>query len=334
MSKAVIKHVLVLLMLSGMACTSEIREFDASGTFEATEIIVSAQATGAISSFTANEGDHLQAGDSLIKIDATQLSLQKGQLVASIEAVRDKQGDAGPQIDVLQEKMMAANSQVQTLETQLETQLKELKRIEKMYRAEAATEQQYDRTKGQVDVLRQQIAASKNQVQVIDAQMDAAKRSVAIQNRGITSEIKPLEKKINLLDDQLAKSVVINPINGTLLTKYAYQGEFVSIGKPLYKIADLRIMALRAYVDGTQLNQIKLGEEVDVYIDQGNDHKAYQGKITWVSDRAEFTPKTIQTKDERANLVYAIKIQVPNDGYLKIGMYAEVALPKADEIKE
>ncbi len=318
------------LIIGVISCTPDIRRFDATGTFEATEIIISAETNGTIVAFDADEGDVVTSGNSVVKINASNLALQKSQVAATIEAVQEKQGDPEPQVQILQERMLAANAQVQTLETQLTSLLKEQKRIERMYRAEAATEQQYDQVNGQVDVLNKQIETAKIQTQILTTQIKSAQRSVAIQNRGITSEIKPLEKKMDVIDDQLAKSNVVNPITGILLTKYAYKGEFVSVGKPLYKIADLSTMHLRAYIDGSQLNQIKLGDPVTVYIDQDDDYKPYEGKITWISDQAEFTPKTIQTKDERANLVYAIKVEVLNDGFLKIGMYGEVSLPQSD----
>jgi HlyD family secretion protein len=149
--------------------------------------------------------------------------------------------------------------------------------------------------------------------------------TIATQNRIILSEGKPLEKRVAQLDDQLKKANIINPVNGTVITKYAEAGEMTSSGKALYKIADLSTMTLRAYITGTQLSQVKLGQTVKVLVDDGADkYKEIPGNITWISDKAEFTPKTIQTKDERANLVYAIKVKVKNDGYLKIGMYGEV----------
>jgi HlyD family secretion protein len=162
-------------------------------------------------------------------------------------------------------------------------------------------------------------------MKVTQQQINVQKSNVATQNRSILSEGKPLTKNIALLEEQLSKSRIVNPANGTVLTKYAEPGEITSAGKALYKIADLSVITLRAYISGTQLSQVKLGQQVNVLVDDGKDkYKELSGTITWVSDKAEFTPKTIQTKDERANLVYAIKIKVKNDGYLKIGMYGEV----------
>ena len=162
-------------------------------------------------------------------------------------------------------------------------------------------------------------------MQVTQQQIDVQKNNVATQNRSILSEGKPLEKRVAQLQDQLDKSNIVNPIAGTVLTKYAEEGEVTASGKALYKIADLSTITLRAYVTATQLSQLKLGQTVKVFADNGpNKYNEYSGTITWISDKAEFTPKTIQTKEERANLVYAVKVKVKNDGYLKIGMYGEL----------
>ena len=160
---------------------------------------------------------------------------------------------------------------------------------------------------------------------VTQQQINVQQSNIATQNRSILSEGKPLSKRVAQLDDQLKKASIVNPVNGTVITKYAQAGEITSPGKALYKIADLSFLTLRAYINGVQLSQVKLGQQVKVLIDDGKDsYKELSGTITWISDKAEFTPKTIQTKEERANLVYAMKIKVKNDGYLKIGMYGEV----------
>ncbi len=229
------------------------------------------------------------------------------------------------QIGVFKQQIQAANAQVATLETQFDVLKKEQARVENLLKEDAATQKQMDDINGQVQVLRKQISAAETQRSVLNAQIAAARQSVSIQNKGISSEVEPMSKQIALIDDQIGKGKVINPIKGTLLAKYAEQGEFTSIGKPLYKVADLTQIILRAYITGDQLGQIKLGQQVSVFVDDKVDaKKKYTGVITWVSEQAEFTPKTIQTKNERANMVYAIKVSVPNDGYLKIGMYGEV----------
>ncbi len=320
-------NTILLMAMTLAACRSDIMRFDASGTFEATEIIVSAEVPGRIVSFGPQEGALLQAGEEIVVIDVSNLMLQKDEIEASIRAVDLKKADADPEVDILQQRLISTDAQIKTLKTQLSTLMTEHDRIHRMFDAGAATEQQRDQIDGQVRVKEQQVAAAETNLAVIRTQITSARRSVAVRNRGITSELEPMQIRQALIEDQLSKGTVINPVRGTLLTKYAHAGEFIGVGKPLYKVADLRTMVLRAYVDGTQLSQLKLNQEVHVYIDQGaDDYRTYAGKITWISDQAEFTPKTIQTKDERANLVYAVKISVVNDGQLKIGMYGEVDL--------
>jgi HlyD family secretion protein len=176
-----------------------------------------------------------------------------------------------------------------------------------------------------LDDINFQVASLGKQMAVTQQQIAVQKNTVASQNRSILSEGAPLEKRAAQLQDQLQRASIVNPVAGTVIAKYAEAGEITATGKALYKIADLSVMNLRAYITGSQLSQVKLGQQVQVMVDDGTDrYKTYPGTITWISDKAEFTPKTIQTKDERANLVYAVKINVKNDGYLKIGMYGEV----------
>lgn len=293
------------------ACGSDQNKFDASGTFEADEVIVSASASGKILALDIDEGSRI-AKDSIVGlVDPTDLSLQKQQVQASIEALSEKTSDATPQIKMLQD-------QLKVQQTQLDNLLHEQARIENLVKEDAAT-------KKQLDDINFQIESSKKQMNVTLQQINVQRNNVTTQNRGILSESKPLRKRAEQLQELLNKTNITNPINGTVITKYAETGEITSNGKPLYKIADLSTLNLRAYVTGDQLPQIKLGQPVTVFIDSGaKKYRKLPGTITWVSDKAEFTPKTIQTKDERANLVYAIKVKVKNDGYLKIGMYGEV----------
>ena len=177
---------------------------------------------------------------------------------------------------------------------------------------------QRDDLNAQIDVLKKQIAANKQEIKVQET-------TTGTQNSTVMSEYKPLSKSVAVIEDQLKRANIVNPINGTVLTKYALAGEVTSAGKALYKIGDLSVITLRAYITGTQLAEVKLNQEVKVLVDSADGkYRNYAGVISWISDKAEFTPKTIQTKDERANLVYAVKIRVKNDGYLKIGMYGEV----------
>lgn len=319
-----------LIILSIASCRDKGSTYDATGTFESTEIIVSAEVTGKILLFSSEEGASLRRGDTLVVIDNTNLSIQKEQAEASVDAVSLKQNSAAPQIEIFNQQYQSAEAQLATLQTQMQVLTKEQNRVVNLYKAEAATSQQLDDINGKVDILQKQIISAQKQQQVIKSQIKAAKDQVAIQNRGISSEKKPLEKKVALLEEQLEKSTVINPTAGTLLTKYANTGELIMAGKPLYKLADLSVMTLRAYITGDQLGAVKIGEGLNIYIDAGsNEYKQYQGVVKWVSDKAEFTPKSIQTKDERANLVYAVKIDVKNDGFIKIGMYGEVELNKS-----
>lgn len=319
---------LCLLLLN--ACKTEENPFDATGTFEATEIIISSEVNGKILRFDAEEGEEVKPNQVLAQVDILSLELQKAQLEASVEAIGQKQNDARPQVAVLEQQQKSNDAQILTMQTQLKVLQKEQTRIAKLFKAEAATPQQMDQVDGQVEVLVKKISAAQTQKSILAAQIDATVKTVAIQNRGVSSERKPLQKKMEQLDDQMKRAQIINPIKGTILTKYVNANELVAAGRPLYKLADLSEMVLRAYITGNQLSQVKMGDEVEVFVDADADsYKTYQGKVTWIASKAEFTPKTIQTKAERANLVYAIKVAVPNDGYLKIGMYGEVNFKNA-----
>jgi len=300
-----------LAMIILTACNRNGNKFDATGTFEADEVIVSASANGKILSLNINEGSRI-AKDSVVGlVDPTDLSLQKQQVQASIAALNEKTSDATPQIKMVQD-------QLKVQQTQLDNLLHEKARIENLLKEDAAT-------KKQLDDINFQIESAKKQMSVTQQQINVQRNNVATQNRGILSEGKPLQKRAQQLQEQLDRTNIRNPVDGTVITKYAETGEITSNGKPLYKIADLSTLNLRAYVTGDQLPQIKLGQQVTVFVDSGaNNYRKLAGTITWVSDKAEFTPKTIQTKDERANLVYAMKVRVKNDGYLKMGMYGEV----------
>ena len=294
-------------------CNRNGNAYDASGTFEADEVIVSSELNGKIVALDVNEGDAINKNALVGKIDAENLSLQKEQVEASIRALSEKTSDVSPQVKMLEDQLAVQQSQ-------LANYLHEKTRIENLLKQDAATGKQLDDINAQIDVVKKQMSVTQQQINV-------QKNNVATQNRGILSEGKPLEKRAAQLQDQLNRSNIVNPINGTVITKYAEAGEVTSAGKALYKIADLSTINLRAYITGTQLSQVKLGQSVKVLVDDGpSKYREYPGIITWISDKAEFTPKTIQTKEERANLVYATKIKVKNDGKLKIGMYGEVKL--------
>jgi HlyD family secretion protein len=296
-----------------LACGQKKGAYDASGSFEADEVVVSAQLNGQLLSFNVNEGDSLAQGQVVGTIDSTNLALQKAQVKATIQSLSEKTSDVAPQIQLLENQLAVQQSQLKNLEHERD-------RIERLVKADAATGKQLDDMNEQIEVMNRQIAVTQQQIAV-------QRNNTATQNRGILSESVPLQKQVAQVEDQLSKAKIENPVSGTVITKYAEQGEMTSPGKALYKIADLSTLNLRAYVTGAQLSQIKLGQQVKVLVDSGADaYRTYSGTIYWISDKAEFTPKTIQTKEERANLVYAVKIRVKNDGYLKIGMYGEVQL--------
>jgi HlyD family secretion protein len=303
----------VISAITLFSCNGNRSEFDASGTFEADEVVVSSMASGQILTLTIDEGSIL-AKDSIVGyIDPAALSLQKQEVEATIQSLGEQTINAEPQIELLEKQLTVQQSQMDNL-------LHEKTRVENLLKQDAATGKQLDDINAQIDVVKKQMNVTRQQINV-------QQNNTATQNRSILSNTKPLEKKVAQLDDLLKKTAVRNPINGTVLTKYAEEGEMTSAGKALYKIADLSELNLRAYVTGVQLPAIKLNQTVKVMIDDGvKKYKEYSGTIIWIADKAEFTPKTIQTKEERANLVYAIKVKVKNDGYLKIGMYGEVKL--------
>jgi len=307
------KFVLALFGVSLLACNRNGNEYDASGTFEADEVVVSSEVNGKIVAFNVEEGNLIPKDSVVGKIDAENLSLQKQQVEASIRALKEKTADVSPQVRLLQDQLAVQESQLANLQH-------ERTRIENLLKQDAATTKQLDDINAQIDVVTKQMSMTRQQIEV-------QRSNVATQNRSILSEGEPLQKRVAQLQDQLERSNIVNPLTGTVITKYAEEGEVTAAGKALYKIADLSTITLRAYITGTQLSNVKLGQQVKVFVDNGPDkYKEYSGVITWISDKAEFTPKTIQTKEERANLVYATKIQVKNDGLLKIGMYGEVKL--------
>ncbi|HEX7357677.1 MAG TPA: HlyD family efflux transporter periplasmic adaptor subunit [Ignavibacteriaceae bacterium] len=280
-----------------LSCSNGNGDFDATGTFESEEVIVSAEATGKLIFFNIEEGMNLKKDQIAAVIDTTQLYLKKRQLESTIKSVLVTQPDIPTQLASIKEQIITAE--------------REKNRIDNLVKTNAATSKQLDDINSQLEVL--------------NKQYDAARSSLTITKQGIISQTLPLKTQVEQIQDQINKSITKNPVDGTVLTRYAMQNEVTSNGKALYKIADLSTMTLRAYINGEQLSQIKLGQKVKVFVDNGEgNQKELSGEIYWISSKAEFTPKTIQTKDERANLVYAIKVKVINDGYLKIGMYGEV----------
>lgn len=281
------------------SCHNKDNNYDASGIFEATEVMVSAQGNGQLISFMVDEGQHVEAGQSLGYIDTVQLHLKKLQLKANITAVESRHYNV--------------SRQIASIRQQIATQRNEEKRYENLLRDKAANRKQLDDIRAQIALLKKQLAA---QTETLENN-----------NLSLSGESSGLEAQIAQIDDQIQKCIISSPIRGTVLTKYAEQGELAIPGKVLFKTADMEHLKLRVYITADQLTTIKMGQKVKVYADMGKDErKEYPGQIVWIADQAEFTPKTIQTRDERANLVYAIKVAVKNDGYIKRGMYGDIKI--------
>jgi len=280
-----------------ISCGVSKDDYDASGTFESTEVIVSAEASGKILSFDIQEGQILTANQVVGSIDSMQLYLRKKQLMTSSKSMQVRRPDVRIQISAIEQQITTAKS--------------ERKRVENLLKANAANQKQLDDINAQILVLEKQLAAQKT--------------TLVTTNQGITDDTEGIKLQVAQTEDQLNKCRITSPINGTVLLKYAEMGEVAAPGKALFKIADTNNMILRAYVTNDQLSKLKVGQKVKVYCDSENkEMKEYEGTLAWISQKSEFTPKTIQTKDERANLVYAVKVNVKNDGLLKIGMYGNV----------
>lgn len=288
----------VAMAMLVVSCGNE-TEFDAQGTFEATEIVVSAEAVGKILNFEVKEGVEVIAGKMIGEIDGVQLHLQRKQLVAQQSALLNSRPDV--------------KKQVASLKEQISKQKSELLRVENMLRDGAATQKQRD----DIDA----------HIRVLEGQLEAALSTLVKNAASLDNSSSAMEAQIAALDDRIAKCSIASPINGTVLVKYAEAGEFATVGKPLMKVADMEKIYLRAYFTSDQLADIHLGDTVTVVADFGGDKRYdYEGRVSWIASECEFTPKTIQTKDSRANLVYAVKIAVKNDGRLKIGLAGEVNL--------
>ncbi|EOR93599.1 HlyD family secretion protein [Arcticibacter svalbardensis MN12-7] len=274
-------------------------------------MIVSAQQNGLLESFNIKEGSILKKDSLVGQIDVTLVKLQKEQAEATIHSLQEKTSNPEQQAEVVKRQLLVQQSQ-------LNQQQRERLRTKNLVEADAATQKQLDDLDAGIDQLQKQIGVTRQQLKLYNS-------NTSTQNRSILSERAPLEVGARQYQEQIDKGLVINPINGTVLTTYILKGELAAIGKPLYKIANLETLYLKAYITGDLLAGIKLGQVVRVRIDQGDkEYKNYSGVISWIAAKSEFTPKTIQTKNERANLVYALKVRVKNDGYLKIGMYGEV----------
>lgn len=305
------KKITLITALAALIACNHKNKFDASGNFEADEVIVSAQQTGQLIDYDVEEGKTLTEGQKVGQINVALLKIQKEQVEATIASLKEKTQNPADQVALIR-------SQLEVQRAQLAQQERELTRTQNLVRGGAATQKQLDDLSALIDQLRKQIAVTENQLKV-------SLTNINTQNRNVLSQEAPLQKNAQAVQEQINQGEIINPIAGTVLTNYALKGEMQTFGKPLYKIANTDVLTLKAYITGDQLSQIKLGQQVTVRTDAGKgEYRTYQGEIIWISQKSEFTPKTIQTKSERANLVYAIKIKVKNDGFLKIGMYGEV----------
>lgn len=280
------------------SCGGNSVDYDASGVFEATEVIVSAKTQGEITTLTFDEGDNVRLGDTLGIIDSRQLALKRQQLENNRLANDSRMLDVSKQIASLREQIANAR--------------REKTRYTELLNAKAATQKQ-------VDDITYQIATLEAQLRALTEQVESQNRSLTQQSQGIVSQI-------GQVDVQMGDAIVTSPLSGTVLQRYCEPGEYAMPGKAMFKIADIAHLKLRAYVDAEQVNSLRIGQKATVYADQGTDaRKAYKGRVIWIASNAEFTPKTVQTRDERANLVYAVKIAVENDGLIKVGMYGDVA---------
>lgn len=305
------KKITLITALAALIACNHKNNFDASGNFIADEVIVSAQQNGQLISYNVQEGQTLTEGQKVGQINTEVLQLQKQQVEATIATLKNKTLNPDDQAALIR-------SQYEVQKAQLEQQQHELSRVKQLVAGGAATQKQLDDLTAAVSQLQKQLAVTQNQLK-------ASLTNINTQNNSILSQEVPLQKNAEAVQAQINQGEIINPTTGTVLVNYALKDEIQTYGKPLYKIANTDTLTLKAYITGNQLPQVKLGQAVTVHTDaaEGGQH-TYKGEITYIASKAEFTPKTIQTKDERANLVYAIKVKVKNDGYIKIGMYGEV----------
>lgn len=317
----------VLLLL--VACGNKEKEYDATGTFEATEVTVSAKSTGELQRFDVTEGQEIDQNVVVGTIDAYQLKLQRQQLENTKEQLKANKKQLNATRGATNSKQLDLEKQVASIRQQIANAQRERQRYNELVNDGAVPRKQLDDINYQVKVLEKQLAATQEQIRSNNASLKEQSQGITAQMEGIDAQQLTVESQKAQLDDQIANSDIKAPITGSVLEKYVERGEYVTVGKPLFKMADTQNMFIRAYVTSAQLKDIKVGQQVKVFADYGNGQKkSYDGTVTWISSRSEFTPKTILTDDERADLVYAVKIAFKNDGYVKIGMYGEVKFQK------
>jgi HlyD family secretion protein len=317
----------VLLLL--VACGNKEKEYDATGTFEATEVTVSAKSTGELQRFDVTEGQEIDQNVVVGTIDAYQLKLQRQQLENTKEQLKANKKQLNATRGATNSKQLDLEKQVASIRQQIANAQRERQRYNELVNDGAVPRKQLDDINYQIKVLEKQLAATQEQIRSNNASLKEQSQGITAQMEGIDAQQLTVESQKAQLDDQIANSDIKAPITGSVLEKYVERGEYVTVGKPLFKMADTQNMFIRAYVTSAQLKDIKVGQQVKVFADYGNGQKkSYDGTVTWISSRSEFTPKTILTDDERADLVYAVKIAFKNDGYVKIGMYGEVIFQK------
>ena len=321
------KKILLLACLAFMmaSCGENKKDYDATGTFEATEVTVSAESSGQLINFDVAEGQRLNGGLTVGQIDSRQLTLKRDQLTATHGQLEANKRQLATNRQATASKQLDLEKQLASIRQQIANQKHERQRFAELLQDGAVARKQVDDIDYQILVLQKQLAATEEQIASQNASLAEQNKGIAAQIDGIAAQQAGLHAQQAQLDDQITHTFVKSPITGTVLEKYAEQGEFVSVGKPLFKVADTKKMFIRAYITSSQLKSVRLGQKVKVMADYGDGQKKiYEGVVTWISSRSEFTPKTILTDDERADLVYAVKVQFQNDGYVKIGMYGEV----------
>lgn len=307
------------------ACSKKEKAYDATGTFEATEVTLSAEATGQLTLLSADEGHEVAHGSVIGYVDKKQLELKRQQLEASLRQLDASREQLSATRSSNDSRQLDMEKQLATIRQQIANAQREKQRFSELYKDGAVARKQVDDIAYQISVLEKQLAATEDQIRSNNAAFDDQNRGISAQIEGVGQQADGIEAQIAQIDDQIANADIVSPIMGTIIEKYVENGEFVTTGKPLLKIADTQNMFIRAYVTSAQLQGIKVGQKVKVFTDYGDEQKhSYEGTVTWISNRSEFTPKTILTDDERADLVYAVKIAIKNDGFVKIGMYGEV----------
>ncbi len=307
------------------ACSKKEKEYDATGTFEATEVTISAEANGQLTLLSADEGQEVARGTVMGYVDKKQLELKKQQLEASLRQLDASRKQLAATRSSNDSRQLDLEKQLASIRQQIANAQRERQRFSELYKDGAVARKQVDDIVYQISVLEKQLTATEDQIRSNNAAFDDQNRGISAQIEGVSRQADGIEAQIAQIDDQIAKADIVSPIMGTILEKYVESGELVTVGKPLLKMADTQNMFIRAYVTSAQLQQVKVGQKVKVFADYGDNQKhTYDGTVTWISNRSEFTPKTILTDDERADLVYAMKVALKNDGFVKIGMYGEV----------